>query len=86
MLNLPQEETHPSFGNSIQDLFEENVAVNEMNSQFEPLYTEDEKALVQFGLKCALECVTHDSPHFRPDLFRYDASKRRCFTSPQHIR
>jgi hypothetical protein len=71
MLNLPQEETHPSFGNSIQDLFEENLAVNEMNTLSEPLYTTEEKELVQFGINCALGCVTHSSPHFRSDLFRY---------------
>jgi hypothetical protein len=70
MLNLPQEESNPTFGNSIMDIFEENVTVNKLNAGIEPLYTEDEKDLVRYGLRTATECLTHDSPFLRNDMFR----------------
>jgi hypothetical protein len=70
VLNMPRDEKPPSFGNSISDILEENITVNMMNTTMESLFTDDEIALVKYGVRAALECVTVGSPHLRNDLFR----------------
>jgi hypothetical protein len=70
MLNMSPTDELPSFGNSIRDVLEENIAANRMNTAREPLYTADEIALVRHGIRAATECVTQGSPFLRRDLFR----------------
>ena len=70
MLNLDPTKELPSFGSSIQDVLEENIAANRVNTAHEPPYSADEIALVRHGVRAATECVTVGSPYLRNDLFR----------------
>jgi len=69
MLNLPRADRPPSFGNGINDLFLENLAVHELQVPAAYQFSAEEKAAVKYGIQAATELVTEGSPFLRNDLF-----------------